>query len=72
MEKEFFSVREAANYSSLSARFLYELCQNKEIRFYKIHKRIVIDIKDLNEYIKSNCIEAVDWNEKAKELRDNA
>jgi len=67
MEKRFFSIREAARYSSLSARFLYEKCQNRELRFSKVGKRIVIDFKDLHNFIIQNTIEPVDdWIEKLK------
>ena len=68
MEQRFLSIKEASRYCSLSARFLYEIVAAREIRFYKIHKRIVIDVKDLDEYIKQNVQEVVDWDEKAREL----
>lgn len=69
MKKRFLSIKQAAEYSSLSQRFLYEVIAKREIRSYKIHKRIVIDKKDLDEFIESNVIESVDWDERAKELR---
>ncbi len=69
MEKRFLSIKQAAEYSSLSQRFLYEVVAKREIRSYKIHKRIVIDSQDLEDYIKQNVIESVDWDERAKELR---
>jgi len=69
MEKRFLSIKQAAEYSSLSQRFLYEVVAKREIRSYKIHKRIVIDSQDLEDYIKQNVIECVDWDERAKELR---
>ncbi len=65
MERQFLSIKEAARYSSLSTRFLYDLCQNKEIKYYRVHKRIVIAAKDLDEYITRNVIKPVeDWSEK--------
>ena len=65
MEKRFFSVQEAAEYSSLSARFLYQACQDRKIRFSKVAKRIVIDSQDLHDFITANTIEPVDdWTEK--------
>jgi excisionase family DNA binding protein len=65
MEKRFLSIREAAKYSSLSTRFLYEKCQNRELRFSKVGKRIVIDSQDLHDFITQNTIEPVDdWGEK--------
>lgn len=69
MEKRFLSIKQAAEYSSLSQRFLYEVVAKREIRSYKIHKRIVIDSQDLEDYIKQNVIECVDWDERARELR---
>lgn len=68
MEKQFFSIKEAAAWSSLSARFLYELCQKRAVRFYRIGKRIVIARGDLEEFIKQGTVEVVDWDEKAGEL----
>ncbi len=65
MEKQFLSIKEAARYSSLSARFLYQACQDRKIRFSKIGKRIVIDFQDLHDFITANTIEPVeDWSEK--------
>ncbi len=67
MEKRFLSIREAAKYSSLSTRFLYEKCQNRELRFSKVGKRIGIDFKDHHNFIIQNTIEPVDdWIEKLK------
>ena len=65
MERRFLSIREAAKYSSLSTRFLYEKCQNRELRFSKVGKRIVIDSQDLHDFIIQNTVEPVeDWSEK--------
>jgi len=69
MERKFISIRRASEFSSLSQRFLYEIVAKREIRSYKIGKRIVLDSQDLEEYIKQNVIERVDWDEKARELR---
>lgn len=68
MEKRFLSIREAAEFSSLSQRFLYEIVARRKIRSYKIGKRIVLDCQDLEEYIKQNVIEPVDWDKRAREL----
>ena len=68
MEKRFFSIRQAAEYSSLSQRFLYEIVAKREIRCYKIGKRIVLDSQDLEDYINQNVVECVDWDEKVKDL----
>lgn len=70
MEKKFLSIRQAAEYSSLSTRLIYEIVARKELRHYKIHKRIVIDSQDLETYIKRNCVEARDWNGEVRRLMD--
>lgn len=62
------SIKEASEYSSLSERFLYKLCQNRELRFYKNGRRIVIDINDLLEFITREPVEPVDWDERAREF----
>ena len=68
MEQKFLSIRQASKFSSLSQRFLYEVVAKRELRSYKIHKRIVIDSQDLEDYIRQNVVECVDWNEKARDL----
>jgi excisionase family DNA binding protein len=68
MDKGFLSIKQAAEYSSLSQRFLYEIVAKREIRSYKIGKRIVLDSQDLEEYIKQNVVECVNWAEKIKDL----
>jgi excisionase family DNA binding protein len=68
MEERFISIKRAAEYCGLSKRFLYEIIAKKELRHYRIHRRIVIDKKDLDDFIQSNVIERIDWDEKAREL----
>ena len=59
----------ASRYCGASQRLLYAIVAAREIRSYKIHKKIVIAIEDLDEYIKQNVQEVVDWDAKAGELR---
>lgn len=68
MERKFLSIKQAAEYSSLSQRFLYKIVARRELRFYRVHKRIAIDVYDLEEYMKQGVVECVDWGEKAAEL----
>jgi excisionase family DNA binding protein len=68
MEKVYFSIKEASQWSSLSPRFLYELCQNRKLRFFKVGRRIVIDKEDIERLINSGCVPSVDWNERAREF----
>lgn len=67
-ERQFLSVKKAAAKSSLSTRFLYEACARKELRFYRVGRRIVIDAEDLEDFITQHEVEPIDWDEKAKEI----
>ena len=69
LEKRFFSIKEASKFSSLSERFLYQKCANREIRFSRVGKRIIINIRDLENYLEQNIVECVDWSERVGELR---
>jgi len=68
MEKKFLSIRQAADYSSLSPRLLYEIVARREIKSYKVHRRIVLELSDLDDYIEQHARDSVDWAEKAREL----
>jgi excisionase family DNA binding protein len=68
MEKRFYSVREASQYSSLSSRFLYDLIQKRQIKHYKIGRRIVLDVEDLQNFILNHTRDEIDWDEKAREI----
>jgi len=67
-EREFISVKQASERSSLSKRFLYEACQRRELRFYRVGRRIVIEAKDLEGFITQHEVEPINWDEKAREL----
>jgi len=54
MEKKFFSVREAAFYSGLSGRLLYQKCKDRELRHYRLNSKIIIKRSDLEELIIQN------------------
>lgn len=59
------SIKQASEVSSLSKRFLYQKIQNRELKGYKIGKRIVIEFTDLINFITREPIEPVeDWSEK--------
>jgi len=66
VERKFLSIRQAAGISSLSARFLYALCKDRKLKYYKIGKRILIDPEDLEQLITQDCVEPVDWSEKTR------
>lgn len=68
MNSQFLSIRQAAEFSSLSGRLLYNLCRDRKIRYFKIGGRIVLDSRDLENFIREKEVEPVDWDEKAEEL----
>ena len=51
MEKRFFSIREASQFSGLSTRLLYQKCADRVLRHYRVNSKIVIDRADLDELI---------------------
>ena len=67
-EPSFLSIRQASKLSTLSTRFLYTACQKRQLKFYKIGRRIVIDRQDLLEFLTREPVEPIDWDEKSKEL----
>ena len=56
MDKRFFSVREAALYSGLSSRLLYQKLKERALCHYRVNKKIVIDRKDLDGMIMQNKV----------------
>jgi len=54
MEKKFFSIREASQFSGLSTRLLYQKCADRVLRHYRVNSKIVIDKRDLEELITQN------------------
>lgn len=54
MDKRFFSVREAAQYSGLSATLIYQKLTDRVLRHYRVNSKIVIDRKDLDGLIMQN------------------
>jgi len=68
VERQFLSIKDAAKYSSLSPRLLYQLVERREIRSFKVGKRIVLDINDLDQFIRQGVQEPRDWSEEARKV----
>ncbi len=64
MNKRLFSVKEASEYLGISTHFLYKMSAQNKIPHVKIGKRLLFDIKRLEELIIQQSIEPVDWIEK--------
>jgi len=58
--KRFYSVREAANYTSLSSRLIYQKLKERVIRSYRVGRKIVLDRQDLDSFIMTNMIMSSD------------
>lgn len=54
--KRFYSVKEAANYTSLSPRLLYQKLKNRAIRSYRVGTKIVLDRQDLDAFVMSHMV----------------
>ena len=50
-EKRFFSVREAAAYSGLSASLIYQKLKEKALMSYRVNTKIIIEKQDLDKMI---------------------
>jgi len=65
VEKEqslYLSIREASKKTSLGIRFLYELCARKQLRHFRVNRRILIDAADLESLIRRGEVKVVeDW-----------
>jgi len=51
MNREYFSVRTASEYSSLSQRLLYRLVQERTLKSYRVRSKILIKKSDLEALI---------------------
>jgi len=51
VEKRFFSIKEAAEFSGLSSRLLYLKCEKRELRHFRVNRKIVVDREDLIQLI---------------------
>ena len=67
-EKRFFSVKEAAFYSGLSARLIYQKTKDRALRHYRLNSKIVIDKADLDSLIMQHEVQTAD--ELLKQLKE--
>ena len=51
MKREYFSVRTASEFCSLSQRLIYKLVQERELKSYKVRGKILIKKLDLEALI---------------------
>jgi excisionase family DNA binding protein len=60
MQKRFFSVREMSTYTGLSARLIYQKLTERGLRSYRVGKKIVLDVRDIDAFILTNEIKSSD------------
>ena len=57
--KPFISITEASEYLSLSKPTLYQYTSKHLIPFYKINRKILFKVSELNEYIENHRVSSV-------------
>jgi len=60
------TVRELSEHINVSAFFIYRLVEEKRISHIRVGKKILFDLRKIEEFILDNTVDAVDWNEKLK------
>ena len=57
MEKRFYSVKQAAFYSGLSPRLIYQKLKDGDIRYYRaggVQGKIILDRQDIDDFVMRN------------------
>jgi len=60
MQKRFFSVREMSTYTGLSARLIYQKLTERGLRSYRVGKKIVLDVRDIDDFVMTNEVKSSD------------
>ena len=60
MQKRFFSVREAALYTGLSARLIYQKLRERALCSYRVGRKIVLDVRDIDAFVMTNEVKSSD------------
>ena len=60
MQKRFFSVREMSTYTGLSARLIYQKLTERGLRSYRVGKKIVLDVSDIDDFVMTNEVKSSD------------
>ena len=59
-------MRELSEHINVSTFFIYRLVEEKRISHIRVGKKILFDLRKIEEFILDNTVDAVDWNEKLK------
>lgn len=61
MAKRLYTIKEASRYLGVTVGSLYQMVHRRTVPHVKIGKRLRFDADKLNEYISSNSIEVIDY-----------
>lgn len=59
MEREHFSVPEAAEYLSTSVRFIRRLVADRRVPFYKVGRHVRLKRADLEAFVQAGRVDAI-------------
>jgi excisionase family DNA binding protein len=60
IQKRFFSVKESAVYTGLSPRLIYKKLAERGLRSYRVGKKIVLDVRDIDAFVMANEVKSSD------------
>jgi len=60
IQKRFFSVKESAAYTGLSPRLIYKKLAERGLRSYRVGKKIILDVRDIDAFILTNEVKSSD------------
>jgi len=63
IEKRFYSIKQAAFYSGLSPRSIYQKIKDGDIRYYRaggVKGKIVLDRQDIDDFVMANEFKSSD------------
>lgn len=63
MEKRFLDVKQCSKFLNISTHFIYKLVEQKQIPHTRLGKKVLFDIKKLEEFIEENSVQPTDWSE---------
>ena len=72
MAKEYCSIGEVSEYLGIKKSTVYAKVEGKEIRHYRVGRRILFKPTEVEEWMQARKVETVDTGKKARELLRSA
>ena len=60
IQKRWFSVREMSVYTGLSTRLIYLKLKERSVRSFRVGKKILLDVRDIDAFIMTNEVKSSD------------